>query len=102
MDPYGRPVSRIVIVPGLAVRAYARPAALAARRSGLDVELLRPPAWHGAPADLAEYGVRLAERLEDRGGEVDVLVGLSVGSQAAAVAATRTRAVRHLLLVSPT
>jgi hypothetical protein len=95
-------VSRIVIVPGLAVRSYARPPALAARRAGHDVSLLRPPAWRGAPADLAEYGVRLAEQLETRDERVDVLVGLSVGTQAAAVAATRTDRIRRLLLVSPT
>jgi len=95
-------VTRVVVVPGLAVRAYAKPSALAGRRAGLDVSLLRPPAWHGAPADLADYGARLAEQLEGRDEQVDVLVGLSVGTQAAAVAASRTDRVRRLLLVSPT
>ena len=92
----------MVIVPGLAVRRYALPAAAALARSGCAVSLLRPPAWRGAPTDLTEYGVRLAERLDARGEEVEVLIGLSVGSQAAAVAATRTDRIRGLVLVSPT
>jgi hypothetical protein len=94
--------ARIVIVPGLAVRRYARPAGLALRRAGHDVSLLRPPAWHGAPADLARYGGELARQLDRREHDIALLVGLSVGTQAAAVAAARSRRVRRLLLVSPT
>src|SRR5689334_4029259 len=96
------PVPRVLVVPGLAVRSYARPPVRALRRAGIDATLLRPPAWTGAPADLAAYGARLAEAVEARGADVDLLVGLSVGTQAAAVASTRTRRVRRLLLVSPT
>lgn len=93
---------RILIVPGLAVRSYALPAARRARAAGHRVSLLRAPAWHGAPVDLDRYGARLAAHLERLGEPVDLLVGLSVGTQAAAAAARRTRLVRRLLLVSPT
>ncbi len=93
---------RVLVVPGLAVRSYARPAALALRAAGVDVALLRPPAWAGAPADLERYGALLARAIDRRGIDVDLLVGLSVGTQAAAVASARTHRIRRLLLVSPT
>jgi pimeloyl-ACP methyl ester carboxylesterase len=95
-------VARLLIVPGAAVRAYVRSAADAVRRRGLDVDLLAAPGEPGHPADLRAYGVALARRLEDIGG-ADMLVGLSVGAQAAAVAtAGAPGRVRHLVLVSPT
>ena len=95
-------VRRVVIVPGLAVRGYARGAAAALAQAGFEVDLLAPPAWHGEPTDLRAYGRRLAHRLETDGRRLAVLVGLSVGTQAAAVAAAETDLVDHLLLVSPT
>jgi pimeloyl-ACP methyl ester carboxylesterase len=95
-------VPRVWIVPGAGVRAYVRPAADAVRRGGADAELLPAPGQPGQPADLRAYGERLARRLEETGG-VDVLAGLSVGAQAAAVAsALAPGRVRHLVLVSPT
>lgn len=97
-----RGTGRIVIVPGLAVRSYASDAADAVSDAGYDVSLLRAPAWRGAPTDLEAYGRLLAADLDRRDEQVDVLVGLSVGSQAAAVAAASTARVRRLLLVSPT
>ena len=55
------------------------------------------------PADLELYGRQLGERLRDEDRAVAVLIGLSVGTQAAAVAAAvGGRRVQHLLLVSPT
>lgn len=94
--------TRVVIVPGLAVRSYAKPAADALRIAGHNVALLRPPAWYGAPYDLEDCGSRLAAQIAARGEVVDVLVGLSVGCQAAGIAAAQSDLVRSLLLVSPT
>jgi hypothetical protein len=94
--------ARIVLVPGLAARGAAVPAAEALRDRGHDVTLLRAPSWRGTPADLELYGARLAASLDRSGTEADLLAGLSVGTQAAAAAAVRTPLVRRLLLVSPT
>lgn len=90
----------MVIVPGLGVRRYAEPAAAALRAHGHDVELRRSPAWRGEATDLRVYGERLGAELVRDGRTADLLVGLSVGAQAAAVAAT-VCPVGHLLLVSP-
>ena len=73
---------RVIVVPGLAVRTYAEE----------PVERL----------DIADYGRALGAEIREAGEPVDVLVGLSAGSQAAAVAAATTSLVRHLVLVSPT
>lgn len=94
-------VARVVIVPGLAVRSYAVPAAHALAAHGHEVDLRPAPAWRGQPTDLRRYGLELAGELERSGRRVDLLVGLSVGTQAAAVAATRL-SVGQLLLISPT
>jgi hypothetical protein len=51
----------------------------------VDVELLPAPGLTNGPADLRRYGEALADRLR-AGPPVDLLVGLSVGAQAAAVA----------------
>lgn len=94
-------VARIVIIPGLAVRSYAVPAADALASHGHEVDLRPAPAWRGQSTNLRRYGLDLAAEL-DRGHQaVDLLVGLSVGTQAAAVAATRLP-VGQLLLISPT
>ena len=94
-------MARVVIVPGLAVRSFVVPAAAALTAAGHDVELLPAPGWRGVPDRLADYGIWLAERLTGEESRVDVLVGLSAGTQAAAVTASRC-AVGRLLLVSPT
>ena len=93
---------RVVIVPGLAVRSYAVPAVTALRGAGYHVDLLRPPAWRHSPLTVTRYGESLAQQLEIRGETIDLLVGLSVGSQAAALATVLSPLVRQLLLVSPT
>ena len=90
------------IVPGLGVRSYAADAAQRVRAAGHDVSLLRAPAWRGAPVDLESYGLVLAADLDARDEQVDLLIGLSVGTQAAAAAAAVSDRVRRLLLVSPT
>jgi hypothetical protein len=89
----------VMIVPGLAVRRYVLPAADALRDRGIDACLLSAPGAPEAPADLHAYGRRLRARLDET--PSDLLVGLSVGAQAAAVAATNGGAAR-LMLVSPT
>ena len=95
-------MARVVIVPGLAIRTYAEPAVAAVAARGHRIDLAPAPAWRGSPADLEHYGTRLARRLEQVG-PVDLLVGLSVGTQAAAAGAVDAGpTVRRLLLVSPT
>lgn len=96
-------MQKIVVVPGLAVRGYATVAVSALADAGLDADLVDPPAWRTVPADLDAYGRVLGRRLHDDARPTAVLVGLSVGTQAAAVAAAVAGdQVRQLLLISPT
>jgi pimeloyl-ACP methyl ester carboxylesterase len=95
-------VARVVIVPGLGVRTYVQPATAAVAARGHDVTLLRPPAWSGVETDLEAYGRALAARLDEADTSIDLLVGSSVGTQVAAVAAAHSDRVAGLLLVSPT
>jgi pimeloyl-ACP methyl ester carboxylesterase len=92
-----------VIVPGAAVRRYVEPVVDALTDRGVPTRLLDAPGQPGAPADLSAYGARLGRCLSD-GEPVDLLVGLSVGTQAAAVAAASAgpAPVGHVLLVGPT
>lgn len=94
-------MSSVVIVPGLAVRSFVIPAADALAAAGHQVQLMPAPGWRGVPDRLAAYGDWLAGELAKRDEPVDVLVGLSAGTQAAAVTAAQIP-VSHLLLVSPT
>jgi pimeloyl-ACP methyl ester carboxylesterase len=95
-------VTRVLIVPGAAVRSYVQPAADALCDRGVEAHLLAAPGELGAQADLRSYGKELACQLSCAG-PLDLLIGLSVGAQAAAVAATTASCrVRHLMLVSPT
>lgn len=93
---------RVLVVPGLAVRGYAENAVDALREAGYDAVLLTPPSWRGTDVDLSSYGQHLAREIDDDGRSVSVLVGLSVGTQAAAVTAAASPLVERLLLVSPT
>ena len=95
-------LARVIVVPGLAVHKYAEPPVRHLRDNGYDARLLSPPAWRGIDHDLERYGRNLAADIEREGAPVDVLVGLSVGTQAAAVAASSTDLVKRLVLVSPT
>lgn len=93
----------MLIVPGAAVLSYARPAAETLAGRGVDARLLPAPGEPGVPADLRDYGARLARRIA-AGSRVELLVGLSVGAQAAAVAAAAVGSDRlgQLMLVGPT
>src|SRR5690349_13195064 len=109
---------RVLVVPGAAVRSYVRPVLRELRERGFDAELLAAPGAPGSPADLVGYGTALGGRLRTDPAPVDLLVGLSVGAQAAAVAAAATVVpdaaaaegdavgappqVRRVLLVGPT
>ena len=96
------PAPRAVVVPGAAVRSYVLPAARCLQERGWEAELVAAPGAPGAAGELREYGAQLAARLAAQP-PIDVLIGLSVGAQAAAVAAAATPdRVRHLMLVSPT
>lgn len=95
-------MTRIFIVPGMAVREYARPAADAVSARGHRVELLRAPSWRGAPVGLDDYGRLLADQFEAKNVDVDLLIGLSVGTQVAASAVAHTSRVRQAMLISPT
>ena len=93
---------KVIVVPGLAVRRYAEEPAERLRQAGYEADLRPALAWRGVPLDLAAYGRQLGADVIAAGRPVDVLVGLSAGSQAAAVAAAATPLVRRLVLVSPT
>lgn len=92
---------RCLIVPGLAVRGYAQAACERLTSRGLEATLLPAPGEPGSPARLDAYGDDLGARI-DGGPDLDLLIGLSVGTQAAAVAAAATTRLRRLLLVAPT
>jgi hypothetical protein len=95
-------MSRIMVVPGMAVREYARPACDAVAARGHRVDLLRAPSWRGLPVGLDDYGHRIADELERKQTDVDVLIGLSVGTQVVAAATTKTDRVKTVVLISPT
>ena len=95
-------MSKIFIVPGMAVREYARPAADALSARGHQVELLKAPSWRGVPVGLDDYGYRIAEELDRKKTDLDLLIGLSVGTQVVAAATTRTDRVKNVMLISPT
>jgi pimeloyl-ACP methyl ester carboxylesterase len=94
-------VMRVALIPGLAVSRYARPAVAALRGRGIDARLLAAPGGPTGPVDVRVYGHQLAQRLD---GDTDVLIGLSVGSQVAAVAAATAdpSRLRRVVLISPT
>jgi pimeloyl-ACP methyl ester carboxylesterase len=95
-------VRQALIVPGAAVRRYVQSAVEALSSAGISGELLAAPGQRSVPADLAEYGRALAHRIDDSDG-VSAVIGLSVGAQVAAVAAaTVSKSIGRLILVSPT
>lgn len=94
-------MSRVVVVPGAAVRSYVRPAVQALRARGVQAHLLRAPGAPGCPPDIGSYGQQLGDQLNGSQ-PTDILIGLSVGAQVAVVAASRTTQLHRLMLVSPT
>jgi pimeloyl-ACP methyl ester carboxylesterase len=98
----------VVVVPGLCVASYLRPACSALAAEGYRVWLVEPPGWprSGRPApeprcvaDLAEW---VATWLVERGLRDVVLVGQSMGAQVAGhVAARIPDRVRTLVLQGP-
>ena len=95
-------MARVIVVPGLAVHAYAELPVRHLSDNSHVATLLDPPGWRGVDHDLERYGRNLAADIDHDGVPVDVLIGLSVGTQAATGAASLTSLVRHLVLVSPT
>jgi pimeloyl-ACP methyl ester carboxylesterase len=95
-------MARVIVVPGLAVHAYVELPVRHLSDNGHAAKLLDPPGWRGADHDLERYGRKLAADIDQNGVPVDVVIGLSVGTQAATVPASLTSLVRHLVLVSPT
>ena len=95
-------MARVLVVPGLAVHGYVELPVQHLRDNGHDARLLWPPTWRGVEQDLERYGRKLAADIDRDGAPVDVLIGLSIGTQAATVAASMTELVRRLVLVSPT
>jgi pimeloyl-ACP methyl ester carboxylesterase len=93
---------KIIVVPGLAVRRYVAAPVDRLRDAGYDVDLRPGLSWRGVPVEIAAYGRQLGSEIQAAGEPVDVLIGLSAGTQAAAVTAASTDLVRRLVLVSPT
>lgn len=91
----------VIMVPGLTVRGYLLASAARLRADGHQVDLLPPFGWPNSGTDLDAYADRIARHATAHG-PADLMIGLSVGTQAATLAAGRTPAVRRLLLISPT
>jgi hypothetical protein len=94
-------MARVVMIPGLAVRHYLDGSAAALRRAGHDVQLLPPLGWRETGTDLRRYAQNIA-RAADRDGPADLMIGMSIGTQLAVVAAAAGGVADHLLLISPT
>jgi pimeloyl-ACP methyl ester carboxylesterase len=98
----------VVVLPGLCVSSYLRPACAALADAGYRAWLLEPPGWPGAPRDwgrpsrLSDLAAPVATFLEEHLLREVVLVGQSVGAQLAAhVVVRRPDLVRHLVLQGP-
>src|SRR4029450_3845181 len=73
--------SRVIVVPGLAVHAYADPPVRHLRDNGHDARLLSPPAWRGIDHDLERYGRNLAVDIDREAARGDVLIGRWAATQ---------------------
>jgi hypothetical protein len=60
-------MTRVIAVPGLAVRTYVAPPVQHLRSHGYDATLLQPPAWRGVDQDLELYGRHLAADIDNDG-----------------------------------
>jgi pimeloyl-ACP methyl ester carboxylesterase len=95
-------MTRVLVVPGLAVRTYLERSVAHLRQGGYDARLLPAPGWRGVEDDVERYGRALGADVDRAGSPVSVLVGLSIGTQAAAVAAASTPLIKRLVLISST
>ena len=98
----------LVVLPGLCVARYLRPACAALADRGYRVWLVEPPGWPGAgppaapPHRLSDLAAPVEAFLDEHSLTGVVLVGQSVGAQVAAhVARRRPDLVRHLVLQGP-
>jgi pimeloyl-ACP methyl ester carboxylesterase len=98
----------VVVLPGLCVSSYLRPACAALADAGYRAWLLEPPGWPAArrgaarPDRLGDLATPVTTFLEEQLLGQVVLVGQSVGTQVAAhVAGRRPDLVRHLVLQGP-
>lgn len=104
-----RPAHRdLVVVPGLCVSAYLRPACDALALAGFDVRLAVPAGWPAGgrplqePRTLADVARPIADWLAADGIEGVTLVGQSVGAQVAAhVAVLAPSRVDRVILQGP-
>lgn len=98
----------VVVVPGLGVSAYLRPAVCSLADNGYRAWLVDPPGFGGSgdpprPLGIAEIAEATVAWLDERGLAEVILIGHSSGTQAAArIAATAPRRVTQLVLGSPT
>lgn len=90
----------VAVVPGVGVRRYLLASMESLRDRGLDVVLLPSPGQPGMASDLVRYADQIGPALSRA--PLDLLVGLSIGTQAAADVAGRFRPPGQLLLVGPT
>lgn len=98
----------LVVVPGLCVSSYLRPACDALASAGFDVRLAVPPSWPNGgtlvhePSSLADLARPVADWLTADSLDDVVLVGQSVGAQLAAhVAVLVPDRVARLVLQGP-
>jgi pimeloyl-ACP methyl ester carboxylesterase len=90
----------VAVVPGVGVRRYLLPTMGPLRDRGVDVVLLPAPGQPGMASDLVRYADQIGPALSRA--PLDLLVGLSIGTQAAADVAGRYRPPGRLVLVGPT
>lgn len=90
----------VAVVPGVGVRRYLLRTMEPLRDRGFDVVLLPAPGQPGMASDLVRYADQLGPALSRA--HLDLLIGLSIGTQAAADVARRYRPPGQLLLVGPT
>jgi hypothetical protein len=59
--------SKVIVVPGLAVRRYAEKPVERLRQAGYDTDLRPGLSWHGVPVDIADYRRELGAEISAAG-----------------------------------